>query len=275
MRRFLLLALLCSCGFAQQPDSNLGPDFSRATRARGSFYLNGLGHQYLRGKKFTVVATAIPVLNGKFFGVKVRVLNRSTESVNVLPEMITAEDSVGARTLDPISAAEVADRVQRPNAASRLAGIVGGPASPQLPGNGTGVPTMADLLRELTKESSGNGVMGFAEADYPTLKARGSTRASAHDSPSCDLGCELRNREIADPIAVQLPKRLAQPELIEQGELLSNTVPPDGDIEGIVYFAMPKLTDRAPISHNGKKSYLVTVTVPVGDEKFQFVFPPE
>jgi hypothetical protein len=85
----------------------------------------------------------------------------------------------------------------------------------------------------------------------------------------------LRNREIADPNAAQLPKRLAQPELIEQGELLSNTVPPDGDIEGILYFAMPKLTDRAPVSHNGKKSYLVTVTVPIGDEKFQFVFPPE
>jgi hypothetical protein len=176
--------------------------------------------------------------------------------------------------LELISAAEIADRMQRSTTASRVAGIVGGPA-PQIPGNGTGMPTMADLLRELTKDSSGNGLLGFAEADYPTPRVRGAPKAAAHDSPSCDLGCELRNREIADPNAAQLPKRLAQPELIEQGELLSNTVPPDGDIEGILYFAMPKLTDRAPVSHNGKKSYLVTVTVPIGDEKFQFVFPPE
>jgi len=38
---------------------------------------------------------------------------------------------------------------------------------------------------------------------------------------------------------------------------------------------MPKMTDRAPISHTGRKSYQVTVTIPVGEEKFQFVFPPE
>ena len=35
------------------------------------------------------------------------------------------------------------------------------------------------------------------------------------------------------------------------------------------------MTDRAPISHTGRKSYQVTVTIPVGEEKFQFVFPPE
>jgi len=52
-------------------------------------------------------------------------------------------------------------------------------------------------------------------------------------------------------------------------------VPPQGDVEGVLYFAMPKMTDKAPVSHNGRKSYQVTVTVPVGDEKFQFVFPPE
>ena len=275
MRRWLVLVLLCSCGFAQQPDSSAGPDFTRGLRPRGSFYLNGVGYQYLQGHNYTVVAAAFPVLSGKYFGVKVRVLNRGTASVNVLPESITAEDSVGARSLEPISASQVADRVQRPTAASRFAGIVGGPAAPQLPGNGTGVPNMADLLRELTKDSGGNGMIGFAEADYPTLRVRGAPRAPAHDSPSCDLGCELRNREIADPNAPQLPRHLAPPKLIEQGEFLANTVPPDGDVEGVLYFSMPKLTDRTPISHTGRKSYLVTVTVPVGEEKFQFVFPPE
>jgi len=62
---------------------------------------------------------------------------------------------------------------------------------------------------------------------------------------------------------------------LEQCEFLANTIPPEGDAQGVLFFSMPKLTDHAPISHTGKKSYLVTVTVPVGDEKFQFVFPPE
>jgi len=143
------------------------------------------------------------------------------------------------------------------------------------PYNGTGVPTMADLLRELTKESGGNGMMDYAEAPYPTLTERGTPKAVARSSAACDLGCELRNREIGDGSGPQLAKRSAKPEHVEQGEFLANTVPPEGDAVGVLYFAMPKLTDRAPISHNGKKSYLVTVTVPVGDEKFQFVFPPE
>ena len=134
---------------------------------------------------------------------------------------------------------------------------------------------MADLLRELTRDSGGTGAMGFAEAEYPALKVRGAPRATGHDSPSCDLGCELRNREIADPSAVQLPRRIVQPGLIEQGEFLANTVPPDGDVGGILYFAMPRLSDRAPISRTGRKCCLVTLTVPVGEEKFQFVFPPE
>jgi hypothetical protein len=134
---------------------------------------------------------------------------------------------------------------------------------------------MADLLRELTKESGADGTMGYAETAYPTLAPRGAAKAAAHSSTSCDLGCELRNREIGDGSGPQLAKRSSKPEQVEQGEFLANTIPPEGDVEGVLYFAMPKLTDRAPISHNGRKSYLVTVTVPVGDEKFQFAFPPE
>ena len=134
---------------------------------------------------------------------------------------------------------------------------------------------MADLLRELTKESEGNGFLSTADPPYPTLTVRGAPRAAAHASASCDLGCELRNREIGDGSGPRLPSRNARPEQVDQSEFLANTIPPEGEGEGVLYFSMPKLTDRAPISHTGKKSYLVTVTVPVGEEKFQFAFPPE
>lgn len=40
---------------------------------------------------------ALPGLNGKYFGVKVRVINRGQRSVNMLPEAVTDEDSVAAR----------------------------------------------------------------------------------------------------------------------------------------------------------------------------------
>jgi hypothetical protein len=273
MRGWLCVLLLCSCAIAQEQNS--GPDFSRGERERGSFYLNGVGHQYLQGKNFTVMAAAVPVLNGKYFGVKLHVFNRGTSSVNVLPESVTVEDSVSAKLLQPFSASEVADRMRRQPAWAHVAGMVAGEPPAAGPYNGTGVPTMADLLRELTKESGGDGVMGYAEAPYPTLTERGTPKVAAQRSASCDLGCDLRNREIGDGSGPQLAKRGANPEHVEQGEFLANTIPPEGDVEGVLYFAMPKMTERAPISHNGRKSYQVTVTMNVGEEKFQFAFPPE
>ena len=275
MRGWLCVLLLCSLAVAQESNPSSGPDFSRAARERGAFYLNGIGHQFLQGKSYTVVVAAVPALNGKYFGVKVHVFNRDRNSVNVLPESVTVDDSVSGKQLELFSAAEVADRMRHQPTWMRVAGAAVGGAPAAMPGNDAGVPTMADLLRELTKDAGGNGMMGYADAPYPALTVRGAPRAVAHSSAACDLGCDLRNREIGDGTGPQLLQRCARPEQLEQNEFLANTVPPEGDAEGVLYFAMPKLTDRAPISHTGRKSYLVTVTVPVGNEKFQFVFPPE
>jgi hypothetical protein len=275
MRGLLCALLLWSFAVARDRSSVPGPDFSRATRERGSFYLNGIGHQYMQGVSYTVVAAAIAAMNGKFLGVKVHVYNRGQRSVNMLPESVTVEDSVGGRQLELLSAADIADRMRRQPSWMRVAGgVVGGAPTPGS-GSQNVNPTMADLVRELNKESVSSGIMGYAETPYPALTVRGAPRAAAHTSAACDLGCELRNREIGDGSAAQLPQRSARPEQLEQSEFLANTIPPEGDVEGVLYFTMPKLTDHPPISHNGRKSYLVTVTVPVGDEKFQFAFPPE
>ena len=275
MRRFLLVLMLGSCAIAQTPTTTEGPDFSRGVRPRGWFYLNGIGHQFLQGTNYTVVAAAIPVMNGKFFGVKVHVINRGTASVNVLPEDITAEDSVSAKQLALYSAAEVNEKMQRPSGMARIAGAISGEVpTPGSVGNG-GVPTMADLVRELMKEAAAESPAGYMEASSPTLAPRGAGKAVGKSSAACDLGCELRNREIGDGTGPQLARRAVKPDVVEQGEFLANTVPPEGDAVGVMYFAMPKMTDKAPISRNGRKCYRVTVTVPVGAEKFQFVFPPE
>jgi hypothetical protein len=277
MREWLCCLLLCTLAVAQEQISGpaSGPDFSRAARQRGTFYLNGIGHQYLQGNKYTVVAAAVPMLSGKYFGVKLHVFNRGTTSVDVLPESVTADDSVGGRQLERFTAAEVGDRMQHQPAWMRVAGAAVGGAPSPMPSNEAGVPTMADLLRELTRDSTDNRMISYNEPPYPTLTVRGTSGAKAHSSATCDLGCELRNREIGDGTGPQLPLRSARPEQLEQSEFLANTIPPEGEVEGVLYFAMPKLTDRAPISHNHHKSYLVTLTVPLGDEKFQFVFPPE
>lgn len=257
-----------------QVQSAEGPDFDRATRPRGAFYLNGVGHQYLQGTEFTVVAAALPVMNGKFLGVKLRVINRGRNSVNVLPEDIAVEDSVSGKQLVLYSSAEVFGRMQQPSGMQRLAGVIGGEAgSPNGLGYGGG-PTMNDLLREMMRQAAAESPWGASDAG-PTLTTRGATRASLSNSAACDLGCELRNREIGDGNGPQLVRRVVKQDVLEQNEFLANTIPPEGDAVGVLYFAMPKMTDKAPISHTGRKNYQVTVVVPVGAEKFQFVFPPE
>ena len=276
MRGVLCALLLCSVVVAQDRGPGPGPDFSRAARERGSFYLNGLGYQYLQGTNYTVVASATPILNGKYFGVKLHIINNGKRSVNVVPESVTVDDSVGTKPLELLSAADIADRLRRQPTWSRVASIAAGHDPVQGAGSASGFPTMADLLRELSRETSQNGMMmGYADAPEPTLTVRGEPRATAHSSASCDLGCEVRNREIGDGKGPQLAKRSARPEQLEQSEFPANTIPPEGEVQGVLFFSTPKLTDRAPVSHTGKKSYQVTVTVPVGEEKFQFVFPPE
>src|SRR5271165_7663840 len=170
MRGWLCALLLCSFAIAQEPNPGAGPDFSRAARERGSFYLNGFSYQYLQGTKYTVVASAVPTLNGKYFGVKLHILNRGKSSVNMVPEAVTVEDSVGAKPLELLSAADIADRMRRQPAWSRAVGVAAGNDPAQGRGGTAGVPTMADLLHELTQESSGTGVMmDYAEPPSPTL----------------------------------------------------------------------------------------------------------
>src|SRR5271165_958260 len=176
MRRFLPILLLTACVFAQSPARTEGPDFSRGARPRGSFYLNGVGHQYLQGTNFTVIAAAIPVLNGRFFGVKVHVINRGTASVDVVPESITADDSVGAKQLALLSSAEVNDKLQRPSGWMRVAGMAAGEPMAGASGGGNS-PNMTDLLRELMKEASAESP--WAADATPTLTPRGAARATA------------------------------------------------------------------------------------------------
>src|SRR5664279_274500 len=216
MRPFLIALLLCACAYAQVSTPSEGPDFTRAERPRGSFYLNGVAHQYLQGNNYTVVVAAVPVLNSKFFGVKVRVFNRSKLSVNVLPDSITAEDSVGAKQLVLHSSTELNDKLAAPSALARIGSLAAG--GPPSMGGGSTTPTMYDLVQEMLKQAAAESPTGYMDSSYPTLTPRGPTRATAHSSPTCDLGCELRNKEIGDGTGPQLPRRAVKPDVIDQSE---------------------------------------------------------
>ncbi len=91
----------------------------------------------------------------------------------------------------------------------------------------------------------------------------------------CDTVCRLRNREAASPdVLVQL-QRQNSPDYVEQSAFLANTITPHSDADGVLYFPMPKRARGVPLAANGKKAGMMRLTVPVGEEKFQFLLVVE
>jgi hypothetical protein len=54
-----------------------------------------------------------------------------------------------------------------------------------------------------------------------------------------------------------------------------HTITPQSDADGILFFLMPKLEHSVPLAKSGKKTGMVRVTVPVGEEEFQFLLTVE
>lgn len=77
--------------------------------------------------------------------------------------------------------------------------------------------------------------------------------------------------EAANPDVLTQPQRQNSPEFGEQSAFLANTITPQSDVDGVLYFPMPKLTHGLPLAKNGNKAGIVRVTVPVGEEKFEFL----
>lgn len=239
--RYVLCALLFVCSvFAQ--DETLAPQKTQA----GSFYVDGIVYQYAVGKQYTVVAAAHAVLNRKFLAIKVRVYNAAPHSVTIKPEDVLLEDAVGGRAVAAVSGAELAKKLRKPYNMARYS--VGAIAART---NGNAMPGGKNLLYTDTPGA-------LASEDEPAGPAE------------CDQPCRLRAREAqgVDPLA-QLQHQ-ASPDYVEQCGLLANTIPPRGNVAGVVYYPLGKLSETSAVADHGKKGRAVRVTVPVGRERFQF-----
>jgi len=128
-------------------------------------------------------------------------------------------------------------------------------------------PQMLEMMRALAARTSGGAMSGGQNVLYTdTPGALDGTDEPAR-AAECDQVGRLRLRETqgADPLA-QL-QRQTMPDTVEQFALLANTIPPRGNVAGVLFYPLGKLAER-PIS--GKKARAVRVTVPVGEESFRF-----
>ncbi len=275
MRCFLCALLLC-LSVAAEGESPI-PQAARA--GNRSFYVNGVVYQYVAGADCAVVAAAHSVINHKFVAVKVRVYNVGSESVTVKPEDVRVDDALAGHALAAVSGAEMARRMRRPYNWARLAvnPVAGEPADTPVTSDMVN-PQILEMMRAMEAKANAAAVpalsanRGLLYTDTPgALQTRGPTPGPA----DCDTVCRLRNREAASPDVLTQLQRQNSPDYVEQSAFLANTITPQSDADGVLFFPMPKLAHGVPLASNGKKAGMVRVTVPVGEEKFQFLLVVE
>jgi hypothetical protein len=272
VRYILCAALFCSLLGAQDKTSVSPP----APREDGTFYVNGIDYHFISAINYTVVVAAHSVVNRKFLGVKVRILNNGQHSVTVRPEDVRVEDAVAGRDLAAISGTDLAKKMRRPYNWSRYAvNAAAGPA----PEAGDDLETVdhqhSDLMRAMLMANQ----MGNAP---PVLSRRSITEADAEPdsgiAPQATFSDEvshLRRKEASRPDALMQLQRQVSPDFVERTSFLANTIPPRADVDGVFYYPMGKLARDPAAAKKAAKSRRVRVTVPVGAVEFQFMLAVE
>ena len=226
------------------------------------FYINGVAYRYAAGPQYAVVAAATPGVAGKYLGVKVHVFNRSRQSITVRPEDIAVVDAVANHRLRPIPPIEIVNRKRGQAGWMKFAGnAVAGSGEPM----GDLVnPQWNELVRALQPEVTSSARADSTSAVYSSQKVQ-------VDGPDCDTACQLRNREVNSTLSSGWQQNLA--ESIQHTAFQANTIPPQCDIEGVLYFPMPRQAPTDAAARRKSKSYAITITVPVAGERYNLDFP--
>jgi Putative Ig domain len=164
--------------------------------------------------------------------------------------------------------------MSRPYNWARLA-VNAGQGGPQdtPPANDTVSPQFLEMMRAMAAHVNGANTpmlprsSGALYTDTP-----GALQSQAPiPTTACDTVCHLRNRETANPDVLAQLQRQNSPDYVAQSVFLANTITPQSDVDGVLYFPMPKLSRGVPQAIHGKKAGMVRVTIPVAEEKFQFL----
>ncbi len=268
--RYLLRVFLLCLSVAAQGQS---PVAQASSAGSGLFYINGIVYRYAAGTDYTVVAAAHSALNHKFVAVKLRVYNLGQQSVTVKPEDVRVEDAIAGQTLAPILAPELARRMRRPYNWARLAvnPVAGEPD--EAPSVSNVNPQILEMMRAMGARASAAGapvLSGSRAILYTDTPGALPSHGPIPSPADCGTVCRLRNREAAGPDVLAQLQRQTSPDYVEQSAFLANTITPQSDADGILYFPLPKLSRGASSVPAGKKAGMVRVTVTVGNERFQF-----
>ncbi|MFZ0911827.1 MAG: hypothetical protein WBQ76_11105 [Candidatus Korobacteraceae bacterium] len=272
MRYILCAALFCSW-LGAQDNPSLSP---LSPQGDAIFYVNGIDYHFISLMNYTVVVAAHSVANGKFLGVKVRILNNGRHSVTVRPENVRVEDAIAGRDVAAISGMELAKKMRRPYNWSRYAVNAAAGQAPEAGGDSETVDRQQrDLMLAMLMATQ----MGDAP---PVLSRRPITEVAAE--PDSDIAPQatfsdevshLRMKEASRPDVLLQLQRQVSPDYVERTSFLANTIPPRADVEGVFYYPMGKLARAPAAAKRAAKSRMVRVRVPVGEVEFQFMLAVE
>src|SRR5579871_1294330 len=259
--RSWLCALLLVCPLAAQRVN------SNVSDASGTFFVDGIVYQYATGADCTVVVATHSVISRKFLAVKVRVYNAGSRSMTVKPQDIVVEDAVGGHELIAVPGSELARKMRKPQNMARYAvnGIGGGPTDFPITSDMAG--SFMEMMKMMAArrsgpEPAGNGVL---YTDTP-----GALQEDASGPIECDQVCRLRNGEVMARDPLHQLQRPSSQDVVEEFELLANTVPPHANVSGVLYVPLGKLSEASPVTTHGKKERRVHDTVHVMGEAIQF-----
>ncbi|MGB7554534.1 MAG: hypothetical protein WBM04_09170, partial [Candidatus Korobacteraceae bacterium] len=239
----------------------------------------GIDYHFISGANYIVVVAGHSVANRKFLGVKVRILNNGQHAVTVRPEDVKVADAVAGRDLEGISGTELAKRMRRPYNWSRFAvNAAAGQTSDTADDPEATDHQHGDIMRAMQQMAiqMANPPPVISALSIAEPKAPGQSDSDfPREATISDEVSHLRMKEASHPDVLMQLQRQISPDYLERTSFLANTIPPRADLEGVFYYPMNKLARDPAALKKAAQTRRVRVTVPVGEENFQFVLVVE
>ena len=176
---------------------------------------------------------------------------------------MTADGNGEYKYLTYIPPSARARKVRRPNAWARF---------------GQGFARGAVLAGQESYQQDSSEVAGdFSGQTYSGTEFRGTFDATVTSERSvCDAACVQARTNLLSRFAEEDQRRAQRADAVEALGLGKETLAPNAQVMGYVYFSKPK-KGRAPKPSGGEldNSLDVNVVVPVGPEKYRLFFPTE
>jgi hypothetical protein len=217
------------------------------------FFIRGVGFQASEGKVNAVVAGA--VIGSSYLGVKIDIHNNSDEHVTFRPENVCELDSIAWKAYAPLSPAKVARNVEGGGLWQRFA-------------------QGASRAGALQSQESSTDSTSTINGSFNSVEDSGTFTATATTTGTvCDRACADRKASLLAKYAEADARRHESAEKLVETALVAQTIAPHTVYSGYLYFPKPKFTTERRLSPTGTKTYLISIVVPFGTERFQFVFP--